>query len=408
MKLRQAPYWLDRLPAPRRPSFPRLRTALDTRVVIIGGGFTGAAAAFVLASARIPAVLIESETVCGGATAGAIGLIREDPEASFTATASFHGLRSAREVWQAVRRASLELTATLRRLRVRCDLAPQDLLSLVRPDQNALRGLRREFESRRDAGLDHRWIAAAALRRDTAVDRGGAIKTCAYAVDPVRAGLGLIAAATARGAQVFQRSPAVRLRNREGRIEVVTAGGSVSAEYAIVAGAGSLRELQPLRRHLHPRDGYGVVTGVLPAAVRREIGTRANALRLDAGAAQYVRWLGDGRVLVAGADQPAVAARLRDRAVIQRTGQLMYELSLLYPAISGTPAEWGWSSGFDDTVDGLPYIGTHRNFPRHLFALGLGRHGAAMSWLAARILLRHLAGDTARADQHFNFARILH
>ena len=87
---------------------------------------------------------------------------------------------------------------------------------------------------------------------------------------------------------------------------------------------------------------------------------------------------------------------------------MMYELSLLYPAISGTPAEWGWSSGFDDTVDGLPYIGTHRNFPRHLFALGLGRHGAAMSWLAARILLRHLAGDPAKADQQFSFARILH
>jgi glycine/D-amino acid oxidase-like deaminating enzyme len=408
MKLRQAPYWLDRLPTSHRPSFPRLRTALDTRVVIIGGGLTGAAAAFVLASARIPVVLIEAETVCGGATAGAIGLIREDPDAAFTATASLHGLRSAREVWQGVRRASLELTATLRRLRVRCDLAPHDLVSLAGPDQNALRGLRREFDSRRDAGLDHRWIAAAALRRDTAVDRGGAIKTSAYAVDPVRAGLGLIAAAAARGAQVFQRSPAVKLRNRERRIEVVTAGGSVSAEFAIIAGAGSLRELQPLRRHLHPRDGYGVVTGVLPAAVRREAGSRRNALRLDEGAARYVRWLADGRVLVAGADQPAVPARLRDRAVIQRTGQLMYELSLLYPAISGTPAEWGWSSGFDDTVDGLPYIGTHRNFPRHLFALGLGRHGAAMSWLAARILLRHLAGEPAKADQQFSFGRILH
>ena len=408
MKLRQTPYWLDRLPAPHRPSFPKLRTALDTRVVIIGGGFTGAAAAFVLTSARIPVVLVEADLVCGGATAGAIGLIREDPDASFGATASLHGLRSAREMWQGVRRASLDLSATLRRLRVKCDLAPHDLLSLPGLDQTALRGLRREFESRRDAGLDHRWIAAAALRRSAAVERGGAIKTSAYAFDPVRAGLGLVAAAAARGAQVFQRSPAVKLRNRGGGIEVVTSGGSVSAEFAIVAGVSSLRELQPLRRHLHPREGYGVVTGVLPAAARREVGLRINALRVDQGAPRYVRWLADDRVLVAGADQPPVPARLRDRTVIQRTGQLMYELSLLYPAISGTPAEWGWSSRFDDTVDGLPYIGTHRNFPRHLFALGLGRHGAAMSWLAARILVRHLAGDTAKADQQFNFARILH
>ena len=408
MKLRQVPFWLDRLPARGRAAFPKLRTPLETRVVIVGGGLTGAAAAYVLAAARIPVVLVEAETVCGGATAAAAGLIREDPDGSFAAFAALHGLRSARGMWQELRRASLDLTATLRRLRVKCDLAPHDLLSLAGPDQIDARGLRRELESRRQAGLDHRWIAAAALRRDAAVDRAGAIKTSAYAVDPLRAGLGLVAAAAARGAQVFQRSPAVKLRNRGRRIEVVTPGGSVSAEFVIVAGAGSLRELQPLRRHLHPRDGYGVVTAVLPAAVRREVGSRINALRLGDVVPRYVRWLGDGRALVAGADQPPVPQRMRDRAVIQRTGQLMYELSLLYPAISGTPAEWGWSFGFDDTVDGLPYIGTHRNFPRHLFALGLGRHGPAMSWLAARILLRHLSGDTARSDEQFSFARTLH
>jgi glycine/D-amino acid oxidase-like deaminating enzyme len=63
---------------------------------------------------------------------------------------------------------------------------------------------------------------------------------------------------------------------------------------------------------------------------------------------------------------------------------------------------------FDDTVDGLPYIGTHRNFPRHLFALGLGRHGASASWLAARVLLRHLAAEPAKGDDLFGFSRILH
>jgi glycine/D-amino acid oxidase-like deaminating enzyme len=55
----------------------------------------------------------------------------------------------------------------------------------------------------------------------------------------------------------------------------------------------------------------------------------------------------------------------------------------------------------------LPYIGPHRNFPRHLFALGLGRHGAGASWLAARVLLRQFAGKPAKGDDHFGFPRIL-
>ena len=47
-------------------------------------------------------------------------------------------------------------------------------------------------------------------------------------------------------------------------------------------------------------------------------------------------------------------------------------LSLALPAISGTPPEFGWHAPWSRAVDGLPFIGPHRNYPHHLFALGLG------------------------------------
>ena len=61
------------------------------------------------------------------------------------------------------------------------------------------------------------------------------------------------------------------------------------------------------------------------------------------------------------------AARRRS---VQRTGQLMYELLTTYPVISGLQPEYGWEVPYGETADGLPYIGPHRNYPRHLFALG--------------------------------------
>ena len=80
-------------------------------------------------------------------------------------------------------------------------------------------------------------------------------------------------------------------------------------------------------------------------------------------------------------------------------------------ALSGDLGHAGRSGpgafAFDDTVDGLPYIGPHRNFPRHLFALGLGRHGVGRAWLAARILLRQIAGEPAKGDELFGFSRNL-
>ena len=55
---------------------------------------------------------------------------------------------------------------------------------------------------------------------------------------------------------------------------------------------------------------------------------------------------------------------------MQRTGQLMYELLMMHPAISGLQPEYGWEMVYGETADGLMYIGPHRNYPRHLFALG--------------------------------------
>ena len=42
----------------------------------------------------------------------------------------------------------------------------------------------------------------------------------------------------------------------------------------------------------------------------------------------------------------------------------------MYPAISGLQPEYGWDASYGETADGLMYIGPHRNYPRHLFALG--------------------------------------
>ena len=87
--------------------------------------------------------------------------------------------------------------------------------------------------------------------------------------------------------------------------------------------------------------------------------------------------------------------------------ELMYELTTLYPAISGLQPEWGWDFVHYASPDGLPVVGPHRNFPRHLFALGHGRHGTAVAWLAARVLLRAYLGDPVKGDETFGFGRIL-
>jgi glycine/D-amino acid oxidase-like deaminating enzyme len=404
---RHVPLWLDRFPKSRRPSSPRFHGQLETDVVVVGGGLTGAACAWSFSAAGVKTVMLEADRLGVGATAGSLGLIREDFDSSFQDTASAHGLRAARILWQGLRRASLDFAAAIRRLNIRCDLTPQDFLVVARRDSDAVKRLRREYASRREAGFDHSWLTAAALTRTAAVEGGGAIRTRGFAFDPYRACLGFASAAAERGATLFEHSPVRRIRATRKYVDVVTGKGSIRAQAVVIATNSALPDLRALRRHLDPRHSYAVVTEPLPAGVRRELGSRTAALRDFAEPPHYLRWLKDDRAFFVGADQPPIPSRARAKTLVQRSGQLMYELSTLYPAISGARPEWAWDFSHDGTVDGLPFVGLHRNFPRHLFALGHGRHGAGVAWLAARLLLRQYQGEPDKGDEFFGFSRIL-
>jgi glycine/D-amino acid oxidase-like deaminating enzyme len=374
--------------------------------VIVGGGLTGCACAASFAAAGIKVVVLEADRIGRGATQGSAGLIRESFDASFHHGSASLGLGRSRSMWQAMRRASLDFSAALRRLRIRCDLSPQDLLTLAPRDPAAVKTFRREYRDRREAGFDHSWMTPAAVSRLSGAEAGGAIRTHGSVIDPYRACVGLAAAAAARGALVFEQSAARKFRPTRKTVDVVTAAGTIRAASVIVT-ASNGPGLQSLRRHLRARHIYSVVTERLPAAVRRDLGPRNVALR-DAGVPPHVlRWIDGERILFTGAEQPPIPARAIDKVLVQRAGQLMYELSTIYPAVSGARAEWAWATTFDDSVDGLPYIGPHRNFPRQLFALGHGRHGEGVAWLAARVLLRQFIDEPARGDEHLGFARIL-
>ena len=118
-----------------------------------------------------------------------------------------------------------------------------------------------------------------------------------------------------------------------------------------------------------------------------------------------MRWVDDERLLISGADAADVPPRLREKTIVQRTGQLMYELSTIYPDISGIQPEYGWESPYALTAEGVPYLGPHRNFPHHLFAWGDASRSVTGAYLASRVLLRHHLGETDAADEAFGFNR---
>lgn len=395
--------WLEAVPGARRPHYPRLRGEHLADVVIVGGGLTGCATAYTSTAANLRVILVEADRLGQGGTARSAGLALPEPGPSFREISTLHGVRAARHVFQAWRRASLDLAAHLKRLHIRCGLDAFDLVHVGRRGDEPR--LERECRARRDAGLDARWLTGAAARAATALESAAAIRTTGgFWLDPYRTCLGLATAARARGALIAEQTRVTRVRFGRKQVEVSAAGALIRASTVVIATGGATAEFAPLRRHFKRREAYVVLTDPAPAAMRRHLAPDDVVIRDGGMPRRLVRRTADGRILVMGADQAEVPARRLEAVRIQRTGQLMYELLTMYPAISGLQPAFGWEVAYATTRDGLPYIGAHRNYPRHLFALGTG-DSVAGAFLAARVLTRAALGSPERGDEVFAWTR---
>ena len=67
-----------------------------------------------------------------------------------------------------------------------------------------------------------------------------------------------------------------------------------------------------------------------------------------------------------GADRPFATAHNRHRLLARQTARLEDRFAKLFPAIP-CDVDWRWGGTFGETRDGLPYIGSVRQFPARLF-----------------------------------------
>jgi glycine/D-amino acid oxidase-like deaminating enzyme len=265
--------------------------------------------------------------------------------------------------------------------------------------------LRKELAARNAAGFDLAWQTSKQLAGRMNLDAQGGLRLRGgFVLDPYRACLGLATAAVRKGAVIHEQSPVTRVRFSRKDAEVVTAHGRVRTSAVIVATGTPTAEFKGLRRHFKPRETYLALTAPVPAAMRKALGDRAAVLHAAGPDPFIARWTPDDRLLLCGGDQDETSLKARPSVLVQRTGQLMYDLLRTYPAISGLQPEFGWEASYGRSADGLMYIGAHRNYPHHLFALG-GWGSITGAFVAARILLRAIKGDPEKADEVFGWTR---
>jgi glycine/D-amino acid oxidase-like deaminating enzyme len=396
--------WLNAGNAPPK-RYPLLRGHHETELAIVGGGLSGALIALTMAEAGVNVVLLESARVARGSTAASTALLLQEPDMDLGALRDRYGMAASRRIWRISRDAARELIATIKRLRIACDLSERPSIYFTDSLEHA-RSLRRELELRHQADLGGTWLSPGVLRQRTGMTGAGAIATRGNAqFNPYRAGVGMARAASRAGAAIYERSAVRRIVPARTGVRLHTALGSIDAAKVVIATGYATPHFRPLAGRFGMRHTYVLATRPLTPAERREVGLGPVLLWDTERPYHYARWTRDHRLLLGGADRAVRPGSRRPAVFADAVRELREHFEGLYPALAEIGIETAWEGLFAMTPDSLPYIGAHRRYPHHLFALGYGGNGMTFASLAARILLEQWQGTASPDHRLFAFNR---
>lgn len=371
-------------------------------VVVVGGGLTGMLTAMALKAAGADVVLLDAGRVGAGQSSAASGLSGLLAAADFRALEATHGRRIARTLLSGVTKGHGVLAAGLGKARIAGAGDARRLLLLADP---AVKGWDREVAVRTDAGLTATALSGAKFARATSADAGAGLQVDGAAMlDPARIVGGAVSRLAGARVKVFEKCRVSRISFTRSEA-TVHAGAAAIVTPRVVVCTDAPGALAPtLDRHVRGQQHYHVLTTPMPAAMRKAVGLTSLVL-VDRAAQLTVTATTDGRLLLTGGEGPVLAEKTRAAAVIQRTGQLMYECLKRFPAIVGLRPEFGWTTTVVAGPDRFPLVGPHRQYPHQLFSFGTDGD-AALAWLASRVLARAVERKTDAADETFGFGRV--
>ncbi|HXU31298.1 MAG TPA: FAD-dependent oxidoreductase [Thermoanaerobaculia bacterium] len=370
-------------------------------VLILGAGITGALIADAMTAAGLSVLVIDRRHPGHGSTSASTALLQYEIDRHLADLIETIGRPRA----EAAYRACLDGVEAVARLAE--ELGAEHLQFKRRPSlylasrRRHVRGLQKEAEARRDAGLPCEFLNGKEVR-NLGFDAPAALWSSAAAeVDPWRLAQALLARSAGRDFALYGRTEALGVIARKGVLEVATNRGRIRTKHLIVAtGYEADRFLPEKVSRLH--STYALVT----EPVASFSGWPERCLIWESARPYlYLRTTADDRVLVGGMDRRFRNPALRDALVPKTAARLFAQARKMFPRIPMKPA-YAWAGTFGETEDGLAYIGAHpKADPRIHFALGFGGNGITYSALAAEILAAKVVGKDHPYAETFSFDR---
>ncbi len=369
-------------------TYPPLEDDQTADVTVVGGGITGALAAYELTHAGANVVVVDKRDVASGSSLATTGLLLCETDASLLDLCDRVGERAAARTYHLGIEAISRIESLTTSLADTCGFARRSSLYLASTREDA-RMLEREYALRRKHGIGVALLGPAEIHRKWGIDAPNALYSHGAEIDCFRFAHRLLAAARQRGARIYDRTTVERLEVEDGaRMTIVTAGNHRIRSRWVVAALG-YEAVEHIRL---PQTQLSSTWAFASEPLRNRLPWGERSLIWETARPYlYARTTDDNRIVVGGEDEPYAEGH-QDRDLLKRkTARLASRIRELFPHLRFEIA-YAWAGTFGSTTDGLPLIGPASDNPRLWYALGYGGNGITLSTIAARLVVEAYLG----------------
>ncbi|MFZ4451703.1 NAD(P)/FAD-dependent oxidoreductase [Salibacterium aidingense] len=365
---------------------PSLEGEIESKVVIIGAGFTGLAAAYYLSQAGISCIVLEKHVIGWGASGRNAGMVLTGFKESTEKIEKRWGKENAQMFLNQSSAGIERVREITEKEQIDCSLEHSGSLKAAYKSKH-FESLKKAHEFMwKEYNYETTLVSKENLPRELNTDfyQGGLIDPRSHSFHPLNYALGLAETVEKQGGKIYEQTDVQKINKKHGSYEVITNMGKVKAEHIVFATNGYTEKNinKKLTRSVMPMGSHIIATEPLPAGRAEQLIPNNRMVSDTKNFLYYFRRTPDDRILFGG------RVSFNDKQDKSLYSSLYKNLLDVFPQLQGTKVDYKWGGKVAFTLDFFPHVGMLKDTLH--YALGYGGHGASTSTLLGEYIAKNI------------------